>query len=998
MMQGRLLMAACLVAGTGFWTQATKADDIATIEGQASGTTVTLDSTSTRHPIVTAILSQPGTFNGRTYTSWSFTVNDGTGSLVVFGSIPAGYTPTVGDEITVAGTWSPYHQLPEVGTVTAITRVSQNNPVPPPLVKTIPDVNLTTLPMSIAGYIVTLNGVSVSGASGNFGTSNIQATITDGSSNSMTLYYWPTSYSTCNANLNGQPVPTWSVNMTGFISVYPGGATEFTPISFVSVPGSFAVAGAASPNPAVAGTTVTFNASVNPGTNPPSTGITVTANLSSIGGPSSAAFTADTPLPDGTVPFTYTMSMPCTASTGDLSLPLHAVDAQLRNADTTIPLTVNSGAPGITVQPSDNVVTAGGTAHFSVVATGANLTYLWYNTSGPLSDAGKISGSTAPTLTITGVDAGDVATGPYHVVVTASCPTAGTTLASDSAKLTLGTAATDEQKQIVISQVYGGGGNAGATLKNDFIELFNKGTAPVMLAQDWSVQYASNDMLSATTADTGPDPSFGTPVRMTVIPAGTTIQPGHYYLIKEAYGAAGTQDLPTPDLDAPAQGTQYTILLGYNGGKVALVNHSTPLTGACPLSDNNGTIIDFLGWDDWTLCHEGSASAPYTTNTTSVFRKSACVDTNDNFADFTYGTPVPHNSGSATAPTILTQPTDQSACVGQTVTFTVVADGPCLTYHWQVYINGAWTNVTDGSGDGTPAYTTPAIAGFGTQYHVVLSSPFGPSVTSNTVKVTDGTPTAEDKQVVINQIYGGGGNANAPYQSDFVELYNRGPTAVHLDGWSLEYASAGGSSWTNTTALSGVILPGHYFLIQEATGSSCSGQPCGNPFPVTPDLIDPTPIALSATAGKVALLKTTAVLGAVTCPSDGDCRVVDFVGYGSTANCSEGSPAPAPSNTKAIVRSSPGHDTDNNAADFVVADPQVSHFVVVDYDHDGHVTSADLDLFNLCFSGPAVPYPAGCQDKDLDADNDVDEADFAIFQKCYTGSTAPADPNCLTAP
>jgi hypothetical protein len=43
---------------------------------------------------------------------------------------------------------------------------------------------------------------------------------------------------------------------------------------------------------------------------------------------------------------------------------------------------------------------------------------------------------------------------------------------------------------VVISQVYGGGGNAGATLKNDFIELFNRGASPVNL-NGWSVQYAS---------------------------------------------------------------------------------------------------------------------------------------------------------------------------------------------------------------------------------------------------------------------------------------------------------------------------------------------------------------------------------------------------------------------------------------------------------------------------------------------------------------------------
>lgn len=39
---------------------------------------------------------------------------------------------------------------------------------------------------------------------------------------------------------------------------------------------------------------------------------------------------------------------------------------------------------------------------------------------------------------------------------------------------------------IVISQVYGGGGNSGATYTNDFIELFNRGISPVSLA-GWSV-------------------------------------------------------------------------------------------------------------------------------------------------------------------------------------------------------------------------------------------------------------------------------------------------------------------------------------------------------------------------------------------------------------------------------------------------------------------------------------------------------------------------------
>ena len=43
---------------------------------------------------------------------------------------------------------------------------------------------------------------------------------------------------------------------------------------------------------------------------------------------------------------------------------------------------------------------------------------------------------------------------------------------------------------IVISQIYGGGGNSGATIRNDFIELFNRGASPINVS-GWTVQYAA---------------------------------------------------------------------------------------------------------------------------------------------------------------------------------------------------------------------------------------------------------------------------------------------------------------------------------------------------------------------------------------------------------------------------------------------------------------------------------------------------------------------------
>ena len=54
-----------------------------------------------------------------------------------------------------------------------------------------------------------------------------------------------------------------------------------------------------------------------------------------------------------------------------------------------------------------------------------------------------------------------------------------------------GTAAVASSSGVVISQVYGGGGNTGSTYTHDFIELFNAGSSAIDLT-GWSVQYASN--------------------------------------------------------------------------------------------------------------------------------------------------------------------------------------------------------------------------------------------------------------------------------------------------------------------------------------------------------------------------------------------------------------------------------------------------------------------------------------------------------------------------
>ena len=167
--------------------------------------------------------------------------------------------------------------------------------------------------------------------------------------------------------------------------------------------------------------------------------------------------------------------------------------------------------------------------------------------------------------------------------------------------------------------------------------------------------------------------------------------------------------------------------------------------------------------------------------------------------------------------------------------------------------------------------------------------------------------------IVISQVYGGGGNTNAPYQNDFIELFNRGTTNVSLAGWSVQYASSAGSTWTRTDLASVSLAPGQYYLIKQNGGAT------GIPLP-TADVTGT--INLNATAGKIALVNNATTLSG-TCPIS-NTSVVDFIGYGSGVSCFEGAArSPAPSdNTRAILRGTNGcTDTDQNGNDFGTGAP-----------------------------------------------------------------------------
>ncbi|WP_083652584.1 ExeM/NucH family extracellular endonuclease [Serinicoccus sp. CNJ-927] len=152
--------------------------------------------------------------------------------------------------------------------------------------------------------------------------------------------------------------------------------------------------------------------------------------------------------------------------------------------------------------------------------------------------------------------------------------------------------------------------------------------------------------------------------------------------------------------------------------------------------------------------------------------------------------------------------------------------------------------------------------------------------------------------LVINEVYGGGGNSGADYTHDFVELFNSTDEPIDLDGYAVTYYSSSGNPGGGTCALSGTVAPGTHFLIQQNPGA-------GGTTPL-PDPDAECGASMSGSSGSVEL-------------TSGE-EVVDLVGYGSASLYEGSAAAERLSNTTSASRTD-AVDTDDNAADFTRGEP-----------------------------------------------------------------------------
>jgi hypothetical protein len=350
-------------------------------------------------------------------------------------------------------------------------------------------------------------------------------------------------------------------------------------------------------------------------------------------------------------------------------------------------------APSITTQPANQTVTAGQTATFSVAASGtAPLSYQWQK------NAANISGATGASYTTPATTTADSGA-QFRCIVSNSAGTA----TSNAATLTVNAAVVAPS---ITTQPANQTVTAGQTAT---FSVAANGTAP--LSYQWQKNAAN--ISGATGA------SYTTPATTTA-DSGATFR----CVVSNSAGSA-TSNAATLTVNAavvvPSITTQpanQTVTAGQTA------SFSVAAGGTAPLS---------YQWQKNAANISGATGTSYTTPATTTADSGAqfrCIVSNSAGSATSNAATLTVNAA-VVAPSITTQPANQTVTAGQTATFSVAANGTApLAYQWQ-------KNAANISGATSASYTTPTTttADSGAQFRCIVSNSAG-SATSNAATLT----------------------------------------------------------------------------------------------------------------------------------------------------------------------------------------------------------------------------------------------------------------------
>lgn len=403
---------------------------------------------------------------------------------------------------------------------------------------------------------------------------------------------------------------------------------------------------------------------------------------------------------DSSSPYSINWTPP---APGSYTLTAKATDSEgaaATSAASTITVFSGDGSPLIS-----SFTPTGGTAGAPVVLTGSNFT-----------------GATA--VRFNGTDAVFTvnSSGQITATVPATATTGVITVVNGYGTGASASVFTVLEAPVLISQIYGAGGNTGATFNRDYVELYNRSDAAVDLT-GWSVQYAS---------------SSGTSWQAAALSG--SIAPGKYFLLGLGSGTSGAA-LPTVDASG-------SIAMSATEGKIALRNTTTPFSGVSPAGASG--LQDFVGYGA-ANASEGSP-APSPSTTTSIYRADGgATDSGDNAADFVAAAPSPRNSSSG-APVlpVITSPSTATGTVNGAFIYQIAATNTPTSYGADGLPDGLSVNTSTGAVTGTPtaAGTTSATitatngAGTASATLAITINPASGGATTVIFSENMGTPSA----------------------------------------------------------------------------------------------------------------------------------------------------------------------------------------------------------------------------------------------------------------
>jgi gliding motility-associated-like protein len=364
--------------------------------------------------------------------------------------------------------------------------------------------------------------------------------------------------------------------------------------------------------------------------------------------------------------------------------------------------------PQITTQPLSQTVCEGTSVSFSVVATGTNVTYQWYQGLIPIANSASISGETSATLTINPTALSDAGIN-YNVVVVGTCPT--------------------------------------AVISNDVTLAFD--SLPIITTQPASQTVCEGTSVSFSVVATGTNLTYQWRRGLVAITNSATIS---------GVTSATLTINPTALSDA---GTNYNVVVAGSCPTTAISNDvvlnldSMPLITSQPLSQRvcEGTSVSFTvvatgtnityQWYQGLIPIANSATISGTTSATLTINPSAFSDAGTNYNVVVSGScPTAVISSDValaidSVPIITTQPSSQIVCEGAGVSFTVVATGTNLTYQWY---RGSIPIANSASISGATSVTMTinpiALSDAGSNYSVIVSGTCQLADSSNNFSLT----------------------------------------------------------------------------------------------------------------------------------------------------------------------------------------------------------------------------------------------------------------------